>query len=141
MLLHSQHRQREFVDCAKRVLFSFCREIVDNERCKGAIIDYRKMRNRLLALRYAIGLKFDEKMKSAGLRINHSCISVEELWALYVTRHLFIYVFIYLFVIHVVIIYCLNIVQICTTHRGGLVSERIYDCKISWSHIYLKCLK
>jgi len=83
-LLHSQQKQREFVDCAKRVLFSFCREIVDNERFKGAIIDYRKMRNRLLALRYAIGLNFDRKMRSAGLRISQSCISTDDLWALYV---------------------------------------------------------
>lgn len=46
-LLHAQGRMREFADCAKIVVFGFCREAVDNERLRGSIVEYRRMRNRL----------------------------------------------------------------------------------------------
>ena len=46
-LLHAQGHTREFAECAKVVLYSFCREVVDNERMRGAVLDHRKMRRRL----------------------------------------------------------------------------------------------
>lgn len=82
-LLHSQGRYDEFVESAKRVIFSFSKDIIDTRKQHNALPHTRMWKSRLGALQYASSIPLDPAIKPVDAALHKSPATTEDLWDIY----------------------------------------------------------
>ena len=82
MLLYSQEKYSEFIDCSKKVIFSHFKDVFRRQHL-AIILSNRSMKHRVQALRHVMGTKFETQIKSASELLSESSVTIDDLWELY----------------------------------------------------------
>ncbi|KAI0230463.1 General transcription factor 3C polypeptide 3 [Lamellibrachia satsuma] len=82
LLLHTQQRTDEFIDCCRLLLFGHLESILGKTHV-DVIVTNRSYKHRIAALRETLGTTVEKRLKAASAAITESNITVDDLWQLY----------------------------------------------------------
>ncbi|KAK2171464.1 hypothetical protein NP493_1062g00073 [Ridgeia piscesae] len=82
LLLHTQQRCEEFIECCRLLLFGHLEGVLDRSHI-NTIMTNRSYKHRVSALREALGSTIERRLKAASAAIAESNITVDDLWQLY----------------------------------------------------------